>query len=87
MTCYSFHITYIENFKIEHVLFHFMRVFEENEYPLKTEVFDLIDTEGALVNLRLASMRNKYASTVLKSRSMYILIDAQEFPILTPLLK
>ena len=53
---------------------------------LKNEVFDIIDTHGEIMNLRLSSMSNKYACSILNPKEVYILVDAKDFPKLTPML-
>jgi len=60
--------------------------YQETEHQLSTEIFDLVDTEGNLLNLRVKDMRKKYASTLIKPQNVYILIDVQRFPG-TPMLK
>ncbi len=53
---------------------------------MKSEIVDLVDTEGNLLNLRINDMRKILASTVIIPQSTYILVDTQKFPP-SPMLK
>ena len=62
------------------------------ELQIALDTIDLVDVNGDLKNLRNHRVKNEYASSLLTSRAVYILVEIKdggdtEFPIVTPLLR
>lgn len=83
-------IAFVTLFKIFYLISYFKEKLAVDGHfknsSLKNEVFDIVDMHGEIKNLRLSSMKNKYACSVLKPKEVYILVGATDFPKLTPML-